>query len=120
MYSYSGRTYWETASLVSTGRLPFSTLGDVVFTQYAVKAGSALAYKAVDVILAGGAVSAGMAGTLVNLNVTALSLKTWATVTDETPDFVPTRASIQTRVCRTQMRGGTGSLNQLLNKQAHI
>lgn len=76
----------------------FGTLGDVVFTQYAVKARSALAYKAVDVVLAGGTVSAGMAGTLVNLNVTALSLKTWAAITGETPDLVHTRASIQTRV----------------------
>lgn len=105
---------------MSTGHLPFSTLGDVVFTQYAVKARSALAYKAVDVVLAGGAVFAGMAGTLINLNVTALSLKTWAAITGETPDLVHTRASIQTRVCRTQTTGGTGSLNQLLNKQAHI
>lgn len=73
---------------------PLSTFKDVMFTQDSIKALSALAHKAVDVVPANGAIPAGLAGALVYLSLTALPFKTWAAVTGETPNTVHTSASI--------------------------
>lgn len=58
--------------------LPLSAFEDVVFTVDSIKARSALAHKAVDVIPADGTVPARLAGTLVYLRLTVLPFKTWA------------------------------------------
>lgn len=79
---------------------PLSTFKDVVFTQDSIKAWSALAHKAVDVVPADGTVPAGLASTLVYLSLTAFPFKTWAAVTGEAPNIIHTGASIQARVYR--------------------
>lgn len=65
-----------------------------MITQNSIKALSALAHKAVDVVPANGTIPAGLAGTLIYLGLTALAFKTGAAVTGETPDTIHTRASI--------------------------
>lgn len=69
-----------------------------MFTQDSIKARSALTHKAVDIVPADGTVPAGLAGTLVNLSLTALPFETRAAVAGEAPNIVNTGASIQTWV----------------------
>lgn len=91
---------------------PLSTFEDVVFTQDSIKARSALAHKAVDVVPADGPVPAGLAGTLVYLRLTAVPFKTRAAVTGVLPDIVHTRASIQAWVYRGEKREGEEAFHE--------
>lgn len=84
---------------------PLSTFKDVVITQDSIKARSARAHKAVDVVLADGTVLAGLAGTLIYLSLTSLPFKTLTAVTRETPNIVHARTSIQAWVYREKGRG---------------
>lgn len=79
---------------------PLSAFKDVAFTQDSIETRSALAYITVNVILADGAITAGLTGTFVYLSLTAPPFKTCTTITGETPNFVHTRAPIQAWVCR--------------------
>lgn len=85
---------------------PLSAFKDVAFTQDSVEARSALAHKAVDVVLAHGTVPAWLAGALVYLGLATLPFETCSAVAGEAPNVVHTRASIQTRVYRGGLRGG--------------
>lgn len=79
---------------------PLGAFLDVVFTQYAVKAGSTFTHKAVDIVLAQGAVLAGLAGALVHVGLTPFSLESQATIAGETPDIVNTRAATKAWIYR--------------------
>ena len=92
---------------------PLSTFKDVVFTQDSIKARSALAHKAVDVVPADGPVPAGLTVALVDLGLTALPLKARMAVTIETPHIVHTRASIQARAYRGKKEGAEALNDQL-------
>lgn len=83
---------------------PLCTFKDVVFTQDSIKAWSALAHKAVDVVPTDGTIPAGLADALVYLSFTAVPFKTMAAVTGEAPNIVHTGASIQARVYRGEKR----------------
>jgi len=80
------------------GDSPLGALRDLVLTLDSIKARTAHAHKAVDVVLADAPVSAGLAGALVYLSLTALSFKTQTTEAGETGNSVQTCASMQTRV----------------------
>lgn len=71
-----------------------------MFTQESIKAWSALAHKAVNVVPADGTIPAGLAGTFIHLSLTAIPFKTLATVTGEAPNTVHTGAPIQAGVGR--------------------
>lgn len=67
---------------------PLGAFWDVVFTQYAVKAGLTFTHEAVDVVLAQGAVLAGLASALVHVGLTPFSLESQAAIAGEAPDVV--------------------------------
>lgn len=69
-----------------------------MLTQDPIKARSAFAHEAVDVVLTGGAIPAGLAGAFVDLSLAALPFKSWTAFAGEAPDVIHTGASIQTRV----------------------
>lgn len=84
---------------------PLCAFLDVVFTQYAVKAGSTFTHKAVDIVLAQCAVLAGLAGALVHVGLTSFSLESQATIAGEAPDIVNTRAATKAWIYRKVARG---------------
>lgn len=79
---------------------PLSTFKDVVFTQDSIKACPAFTHKAVDIVLAGGTIPAGLTGALVYLGLAALPFKSRAAFTREVPNTVHASASIQAWVYR--------------------
>lgn len=77
---------------------PLGTFKDVVITQDSIKARLTFANKAVDIVPADGTVPAGLAGTLVHLDLTVLAFKTRAAFTGEASHIIHAGAPIQTRV----------------------
>lgn len=93
---------------------PLGTFKDVVFTQDSIKAWSALAHKAVDIVLADGTIPAGLAGALVYLSLTALPFKSRAAFAGEAPNIVHTGASIQAWVYRGRRERGKKQQSPLI------
>lgn len=83
---------------------PLCAFLDVVFAQDAVEAGSTFAHEAVDILLAEGAVLAGLAGALVHVGLTPFSLESQAASAGEAPDVVDTSATAQARIYRKAAR----------------
>lgn len=77
---------------------PLRTLQDVVLAQDSIKAWSAFAHKAVDVVLTDGAIPAGLAGAFIYLSLAALPFESWTAFAGEAPNVVHAGASVQTRV----------------------
>lgn len=73
---------------------------DVVFAQDAVKAWSTFTHEAVDIVLAEGAVLAGLAGALVHVGLTPLSLESQTAPAGEAPDVVDASAAAQAWIYR--------------------
>lgn len=82
-----------------------------MLTQDSIKAWSAFAHKAVDVVLTHGAVPAGLAGAFIYLGLAALPFKSWTALTGEAPNIIHAGASIQTRVYGERKGGGGSSLH---------
>lgn len=77
---------------------PLGTFKDVVVTKDSIKAWPAFADKAVDIVPADGPVPAGLAGTLIRLDLTVLAFKSRAAFTREASNVIYTGASVQTGV----------------------
>lgn len=77
---------------------PLGTFKDVVVTKDSIKAWPAFTDKAVDIVPADGTVPAGLAGTLIRLDLTVLAFKSRVAFTREASNVIYTGASVQTRV----------------------
>lgn len=84
---------------------PLGTFKDVVITQDSIKAWPTFAYKAVDIVLADCTIPAGLAGTLIYLNLTVFPLKSRTAFTRKASHIIHTGASIQAWVYEGGARG---------------
>lgn len=84
---------------------PLGAFLDVVFTQYAIETGSTFTNKAVDIVLAEGAVLARLAGALVHIGLTPFSLEPQAAIAGEASDIVNTRAAAEAWIYKKVARG---------------